>query len=171
MPGAPFKASTSSPESSATAADALKFAAWRALSRALARKVAPVSSGEGRLSSAELLSLNGNPASSERNSRSLPTLPVAITNFLGDAGLLGGAGTELCRMQLRNAMRCKVQQLVELVAAKRVSLCRPLDFDEPAAAVHHHVHVGFRVRVLGIIQIQHGRSTVDAYRHRRDLAM
>src|ERR1700733_5858027 len=116
MPGAPFKASTSRPESSATAADPLKLAAWRALSRALARKVPPVSSGEGSSSSAELVNSNGNPASRERTSRSLPRLPVAITNLLGDADLLGGAGTELRGMQLRNAVSRQVQQLVEFVA-------------------------------------------------------
>ena len=117
----------------------------------MARKVAPVSAGEGSPSSAELVNSNGNPASRERNSRSLPALAVAITNLsggrdsAGGTGLLGGAGTELCGMQLRNALRCKVQQLVELVAAKRVTLRGSLDLDEPSAAVHHDIHVGFRV--------------------------
>src|SRR5450432_4032751 len=147
MPGAPPKTSTSRPESSATAAQPPKAAAWRAFRRAFSRKLPPVSCGEGSVSSARLASSNGNPARSERNSRSLPSLPVAITNRLG------GAGLKLSGMQLRDPVGREVQQLVELMTPKRVAFRRPLHFDECAAAVHHDIHVGFRIRILGIVQI------------------
>src|SRR5579859_6336705 len=158
MPGAPPRQSTSIPESSATAAQPLKVAACCALSRALARKLVPVSAGEGSLSSARLVGSNGNPASSERNSRSLPGFAVATTSFLG-------AGSELCGMQLRNASRRQVQHLVKFVATKRVALCGTLDFDKCTATVHDDIHVGFGVRIFRIVQVQNRRSAVDAHGH------
>src|ERR1700722_19136018 len=159
MPGAPPRMSTSIPESSATAAHPLEAAACRAFNVAFARKVDPVSAGEGRPSSARLVSSNGNPASKDRNSRSLPELAVATTSFLS------GAGGELCGMQLRDALRRKVQQLVEFMAAKRVAFCGALDFDKRAAAVHDDIHVGFGVRILRVVQIKNRRASVNAHRH------
>jgi len=50
-----------------------------------------------------------------------------------------------------DAVRRQVQQSVELVAAERVAFRRALHFDESAAVVHHHVHVGFGTGILGIV--------------------
>src|SRR3546814_8954677 len=51
--------------------------------------------------------------------------------------------------QLRAAGFGQRQQGVEFVAAERVALGRALQFDEAAAVVHHHVHVGIAIAVLG----------------------
>src|SRR6202142_1699437 len=127
---------------------------------AFSRKLVPVSSGEGSLSSARLVRSNGNPASKERNSRSLPEFAVATTSRSGGATRSGGAGGELCGMQLRNALRRKVQHLVKLVAAKRMPLCGALDFNKCAAAVHDDIHVGFGVRILRLVQIENRGAAV-----------
>src|ERR1700733_3238336 len=169
MPGAPCKASTSSPESSATAALPLADAAWRALSRALAMKLLPVSRGDGSLRSARLANSNGNPASRVRNSRSLPGFAVATMSRRGIP--LSSAGLELGEMQLCNALRRKVQELIELMTAKGMAFRGALDLDERASAIHHHIHVRFRVRILGIVQIEHRRAAVNADGHRGDLAV
>ncbi len=74
-------------------------------------------------------------------------------------------------MQSRDASRREVQQLIEFVAPERVSLGGALHLDESAAAVHHHIHVGFRVRILGIVQIEHRHAAVDAHRDGGHLAV
>ena len=66
-------------------------------------------------------------------------------------------------MQPRDARGREIQQLIELVAAERVAFGGALHLDEGAAAVHDHVHVGFGVRILGIVQIEHRRAAVDAH--------
>ena len=96
----------------------LTAAAWRALSSAFARKVAPVSvrcaqskfrragqferqSGEQSAKFAQLAGIaGGDHQPAERSFLSIPA----------SSGLRSsGAGTELCGMQLRDALRCKVQ--------------------------------------------------------------
>ena len=47
-----------------------------------------------------------------------------------------------------------------------MALGRALQFDEAAAVVHHQVHVGVAVAVLGVVQVQHRRAAVDAHRDR-----
>src|ERR1700681_1268437 len=106
---------------------------------------------------------NGKSASNSRNSRSLPGLPVAMTSGLRRASLRG-ACTELSGMQPGDTLCREVQQLIEFVAAKRVSFGGALDLDERAAAVHHHIHIRFRVRILRVVQIEHRRAAVDSYR-------
>jgi len=49
-----------------------------------------------------------------------------------------------------------------------VSFGGTLHFDETAAVVHHHVHVGVAVRILGVIEVEHGEAVVNADRHRGD---
>src|SRR5580692_6688308 len=169
MPGAPPNASTSRPESSATAAQPLKAAAWRALSMALARKLSPVSSGEGNFRSARLASSNGKSSSRARNSLSLPKLALATTSRWETR--LSGAGLELGGMQQRDALRRKVQQLVELVTAKGVPLGGALNFDERAAAVHHDIHIRLGVRIFSVVQIQDRRPAVNPHGHGGHLAM
>src|SRR5579859_260044 len=165
MPGAPPKASTSSPESSAMAAACAAPAAWRALSSAFSRKLVPVSSGEAMPRSPCAMTSKGKPASNSRNSRSLPALLEAMTSRSRRAR------TELGGMQPGDALGGEVQQLIEFVAPKRVALRSALNLDEGAAAVHHHVHVGFRIRILRVVQIEHRRAAVDAHGNRGDLAV
>ena len=38
-----------------------------------------------------------------------------------------------------------------------------LQFDKTARLVHHHVHVGFGFGILGIVQIQHRLTPVNAH--------
>src|SRR6202795_4080396 len=165
MPGAPPKASTSSPESSAMAAARAALAAWRALSRAFSRKLVPVSSGAAIPRSPCAMTSNGKPASSSRSSRSLPGLPEALTSRSRRAC------TELGGMQPGNALGGEIQQLIEFVAPKRVAFCGALNLDECAATVHDHVHIGLRIRILRVVQIEHRRAAVDAHGNGGDLAV
>src|SRR6266404_1071422 len=165
MPGAPPRASTSSPESSAMAAARAALAAWRALSRAFSRKLVPVSSGAAIPSSPCAMTSNGKPASNSRSSRSLPGLPEAMTSRSRRAC------TELSGMQPGNALGGEIQQLIEFVAPKRVAFRSALNLDECAAAVHDHVHIGFRIRILRVVQIEHRRPAVDAHGNGGYLAM
>src|ERR1700744_3290206 len=122
---------------------------------ALARKLSPVSSGDDSSRSARLASSNGKSSNRARNSLNLPTFALATTSRW-EAGL-SGAGLELGGMQQRDALRRKVQQLVELVTAKRVPFGGALNFDERAAAVHHDIHIRLGVRIFGVVQIQDRR--------------
>src|SRR5262249_47367635 len=80
-------------------------------------------------------------------------------------------GFELPREQLADAVGREVQQLVELMAAQGVAFGRALHFDEAAAVVHHDIHVGFGVRVLGVVEIEHRHARPDTDGHRGDLAV
>src|SRR5690554_4212622 len=83
MPGAPFRASTSRPESSASAGRPLTRLASLALSRAFSTKVRPVSSTSGTANSAWGRTSQPSGASSSWNSRSLPALPLARIRGVG----------------------------------------------------------------------------------------
>ena len=65
----------------------------------------------------------------------------------------------------------EIQQLIELVASKRVTFGGALHFDEAAAVVHDDVHVGLGVGIFGVVEIQHRHARPDADRHRSDLAV
>src|SRR5260370_32189776 len=108
---------------------------------------------------------NGKPASNSRNSRSLPGLPEAMTSRSRCAC------TELGGMQPGDALGGEIQQLIEFVAPKRVAFCSALNLDECAAAVHDYVHIGFRIRILRVVQIEHRRAAVDAHGNGGYLAM
>src|SRR5450631_3096728 len=165
MPGAPPRASTSSPESSAMAAARAALAACRALSSAFSRKLVPVSGGAAMPRSPWAMTSNGKPASNSRSSRSLPGLLEAMTSRSRRAR------TELRGMQPGDALGDEIQQLVEFMAPKRVAFGSALNLDECAAAVHYHVHIGLRIRILRVVQIEHRRAAVDAHGHGGDLAM
>ena len=74
-------------------------------------------------------------------------------------------------VQLIDAAGGERQQRIEFVTTESVPFGRALDFDEPAAIAHHDVHVGLGLRVLRVIEIEHGDTAADANRHRSDLAM
>src|SRR5690606_35666935 len=93
MPGAPPRASTANPESSASAGRPEARAAWRALRMAFSTKLRPVSSASWSVNSR----CGSTSMSSERrpcNSLSLPALLLASTN------LLKGRAALLIRMEL-----------------------------------------------------------------------
>src|ERR1700688_1803972 len=165
MPGAPPRASTSSPESSAMAAARAALAACRALSSAFSRKLVPVSSGAAMPRSPCGMTSNGRPPSNSRNSRSLPGLPEAMTSRSRRAR------TELGGMQPGDALGGEIQQLIEFVAPECVAFGGTLNLDECTAAVHDHVHIGLGVRILRVVQIEHRRAAVDAHGNGGDLAV
>src|SRR5258708_6229055 len=50
-----------------------------------------------------------------------------------------------------------------------MTLGRTLDFDKRPAIVHDDVHVSFRVRVLGVVEVQHRNPANNAYGDGGDL--
>src|SRR5690606_13901096 len=162
-PGAPSSASTHRPESSANAGRPVTRAALRAFNRAFSTKLSPVS---GMSSTPRLpCATNSNPASpsSRLNSASFPGLPLATTmRFMG----LAGECLALDLDQAGDALFGQGGHGIQLAAAERVALGGALQLDEAAAVVHHHVHVGVAVAVLGVIQVQDRHATVGADRHR-----
>ena len=71
--------------------------------------------------------------------------------------------------QLLDADGGQVEQHVELAALKRVSFGSPLHLDEAFGVVHHDVHVGLGLGVLGVVEIEHRLPAEDADRNRGDL--
>src|SRR5579862_2162772 len=132
---------------------------------AFAANELPVSGTDATPRESWLTGSNGSPASSARNSRSLPGLALAITSRSS------GAGGLLRFMQPRDALGGKVQELIELVAAERMTLGGSLHLDEPAARIHHDVHVGLGVGILGVIEIEDRDSPIDADGNGGDLSM
>ena len=118
------------------------------------------------------------PASCSRSSRSSPIAPAsaAATSRRSDAlperraqaprGDLRGLA--LRHGQLVDPAGGEVEQRVEQLARERVALGRRLHLDEPAVARHHDVHVGFRARVLGVVEVEQRHAVDDAHRDGRD---
>src|SRR6202035_2778130 len=82
-----------------------------------------------------------------------------------------GEGLLLEPGQLRAAGHAEVEQLVEQVAAERLTLGGALDLDETAVPGTHHVHVGLRRDVLLVAEVQPGLRVHDPdadRRHRAD---
>src|SRR6185437_8969276 len=125
-------------------------AAWRALSNAFSMNVVPVSSTEWMPRVLCVTSSRPSGASNSLISRSLPTLLLASTTCL----ISNLSVQRLClqREQLSDTARGEIEHGVELVPPKRVPLGRALNLDERAAVVHDDVHVGFRLRVLRVIE-------------------
>src|SRR6185312_6543702 len=71
--------------------------------------------------------------------------------------------------KLADTTRGEIEHGIELVAAKRVSFRRTLNFHESAAVIHHDIHVGFGLRILSVVEIQHRDAGENAYGDRRDL--
>src|ERR1700744_2440985 len=95
-----------------------------------------------------------NGSNSASISRSFPTLLLAMTTgFIARPSGCSSAvqRLHLQRKQLPDAIGGQIQHGVELVATKSMTFRRALNLDKGAAVVHDHVHIGFRVRVLGIV--------------------
>src|SRR5258705_13942416 len=162
-PGRPPRASTSSPESSASAGNPAAEAC-RAFSSALSSKVWPVSAMLTIPNADCSTSSKPRGSSSAANSRCLPGLVVASTTRTALAPLaLQCLGLQ--RAQLADSGDRKIEQRVELVAPEGMALGRALHFNERAAVVHHHVHVGLRLGILAVVQIQHRLAPHDADRY------
>src|SRR6185312_4067432 len=170
MPGAPFSACTTMPESSASAGSLAPSAAARALSSALASKLMPVSSGSGRLSALALTTSTPNGATSSSISRSLPLLCVAITNRR-PRSLFKAERLALKAMQLTRAFARQRQQFGEQLLGERRLFRRRLNFDDAARRGQHEIRVGLGSRILGIVEIEHRYADMDPARHRRDLVL
>src|SRR5690606_34220952 len=142
MPGAPFKASTSMPESSAMLGRPVCRQAWRALRMAFSTKVSPVSSAGSTPKCDCGSSSMPSPCSSAATSRVLPSLLLARTTRMGL--LLQGLPLQLD--QLGDAFAGQCRHLVELLQPEGMAFGGALQLDERAGIVHHHVHVGLGLR-------------------------
>src|SRR6516225_9930957 len=165
MPGAPSSAGTTRPESSASAGIPLAAAAALAFNAALASKLSPVSSGSGMPSApAETVSMAKGANSSDISS-TLPWLWLAITSrspvnrrAIASAEPKHGA---LTAGELGDARTSKPQHLGEKRLVKWCTLGRRLDLDDPARPGQHEVRVGFGLRILGIVKVEHCRPGDD----------
>src|SRR5712691_2554380 len=72
-------------------------------------------------------------------------------------------GDELGDPLLRQRDQC-----THLRRGEGLAFGRSLDLDETARARHHHVHVGFAARILGVVQIEDGHALDQAHRHGGD---
>src|SRR5690349_3738423 len=136
MPGAPSKAGTTSPESSASAGSELASAAARALSAALSSKLAPVSSGSGMPSALAPIVTIPKGSSSSAISASLPLLCVAMSSrspvFSQGLGriLFKAKRPFLNRHQFANPFARETQQLQEFILFESRPFRGRLDFDD-----------------------------------------
>ena len=67
-----------------------------------------------------------------------------------------------------HAFLCQCQHGVQLFRLERCAFGGALNFDETAAAGHHHVQVGFSGRIFRIVQVKYRYALVHAHRYRRD---
>src|SRR5215467_9189602 len=178
MPGAPPRACTTSPESSASAGRPDAPAAARAFSSALPMNVAAVSSGSGRLSAAAEITSTPKGDSNSAISRTLPGLWLAITRrgavnrlFVidnpsrrrwADAPGSNAERPSLRRHQLRHAAFGQRHHGVEGLGAEGLALGRALHLDNAAAARQHEIGIGLGGAVLGIVEVEHGRAVDQA---------
>src|SRR5438132_822258 len=141
------------PESSAIAGASVAAAAARALARAFAANVSPVSGGSSTPSGSGASSCSGSSAAS---SRSLCSLRVATTSLMDRSDLAHGGpdSLELGGPQPLDAGGRELEQLVERRARERGALGGGLHLDEPAVAGHDHVRVDLGRGVLGVVEVQ-----------------
>src|SRR6266511_843356 len=177
-PGAPPSASTSRPESSATAANPDQAAYARALRRALSRKVAPVSSTSGGAAvptSFNPTSSTGTPSRIARSSRSLPGLPVASSSrrcsmlnppsLRGSSGGLAAAEVEGGWAQRQPAQR-RYGRLLEHRAEHPLLLAHELA-DPGAGQVQQDVQLGAAERLAlgGALDLDQAAETGHHHVH------
>jgi hypothetical protein len=83
----------------------------------------------------------------------------------------GSASADACKPgRSGDAREREVQQRVQLGAAERRALGRPLHLDELAVTGRHDVHVGAGAHVLGVVEVQHGTAVDDAHADGGDAA-
>src|SRR3569833_1342008 len=73
--------------------------------------------------------------------------------------------------ELADAALCELEHGLQIPHAKGMALGRALHLEEGAGLVHHHVHVGLGIRVLGVVEVQHRYTLVNADRHGGDLTI
>ena len=157
------------PESSAMRRQPASRAAWRALSSAFSTKVVPVSGGGvdaelGLRDELEAASARATPRARAACPHCRWRAPRAVRTRVASAAQRSRA-PRLQLEQLRDAVRGEIQQRIELVAAEGVTFGRALHLDEAAAVVHHDVHVGLGLRILGVVEIEH-RHAADRCRRK-----
>src|SRR5215472_11398432 len=165
MPGAPPSAGTTRPESSAIAGSPLALAAAFAFNAAFASKLSPVSSGSAMPSApAETVSIPKGAKSADISS-TLPWLWLAMTSRSPVKGrAIASAEAECCALmpgQLGDTRPGEPQHLGEQRLVERGALGRRLDLDDPARPGQHEVRIGFGLRILGIVEVEHRRPRDD----------
>src|SRR6266540_352028 len=167
MPGRPPSASTSIPESSASASIDVPAAAARAFSKAFsAYEAAPARGSVSDGKSVRSRTRYGMPPSRALSSRALARLAVARTSVRSEqeglfATRLEGAALE--PDQPIDAGGGQGQQIVQPVLGERRVLRCALDLDEGPRARHHHVHVHVGGRVLRVVEVEERVAAYDAH--------
>src|SRR4030066_996920 len=164
MPGAPCSASTSRPESSASAGRPVCCAALRALRITFSTNVSPVSSASATLKCDCGTTSRCRPASNWLYSRTLPALLLASTMVLFMWFLWQDERAKRSRAscfergalsadQLGNAILRERGHGLHFGCAEGFAFRRALDLDEAAGLVHHEIHVGLGGGIFGIVAI------------------
>src|SRR5512133_994712 len=171
-PGSPPRASTQSPESSASACMRANRAHSAAFFSAFAANVAPSSStsGSARPRSSGETTRIGSPATSRRSSRSFPGFVVPNRRSIASPRLRAQR-RRLQVLQPQDALDGDAQHPVEGLAPERPPLRRALDLDELAVAGGDHVHVHVGGRVLVVVEVEPHLAVEDADGHRRHVAL
>ena len=68
----------------------------------------------------------------------------------------------LARDELLNPVARELRHREHFVLAEGIALGRALNLDEAPGFVHDEIHVGFGVRVLGVVKIENWRAFIDA---------
>src|SRR5690606_19583043 len=136
------------------------------LSAAFSAKVMPVSSGSGRPRSPAETAATPKGAMSSCISLSLPALCVAMTILPSSLRAMvpprSHHGHLLQVDELGRACPRKLDESKQCVDREGLALCRALHLDEPARAGDDEIGVGLCGRILGIVEIEHGRARIDA---------
>src|ERR1041384_7033173 len=169
MPGAPFRASTSNPESSARVSRPEKSARVRAFFSAFSSKVFPSSTTAGGsiVSWSERIR-SGSAARKLFTSANFPGLVVATKRSITGKTISAQRGDDflLGFEQLFDALFGKFGHLFHLPSGERRRLGSALHLDEFSRAGHDkiHIHVGAAVFIVTEIQKDLAFDNADAHR-------
>src|SRR5271167_592606 len=161
MPGAPPSAGTTRPESSAIAGSPLASAAALAFDAAFASKLSPVSSGSAMPSAPAETVAMAKGAKSVDISSTLPWLWLAITSRSPvKQRAIASAEAEryaLLSGELGDTRPGEPQHLGEQRLVERSAFGGRLNLDNPARPGQNEIRVGFGLRILGIVEVEHCR--------------
>ena len=71
----------------------------------------------------------------------------------------------------KDAFGREIEHGIQFTPAEGMPFRRSLHLNEGACLIHHHVHVGFGIAILAIVEIQHRHSLADSHGNRGNLAM
>src|SRR6516165_10919245 len=166
MPGAPPSARTTRPESSAIAGSPLAPAAAFAFSAAFASKLSPVSSGSAMPSAPAETAWIAKGASSADISSTLPWLWLAMTSRSPVKRRAIASAEAECHAlmpgELGDTRPGEPQHLGKERLVERGTFGGRLDLDDPAGSGKHKIRIGFGLRILDIVEVEHCRPRDDS---------